>query len=660
MRLTVISLTAAAVLVGSITPTLRAEVTAENVRKALANGSNHLKKKQNADGSWPEFMVVPGGMTGLSTLALLYAGAGPDDAHVRRALGWLRANRFEKTYSVALQTMVFCKAEPTKDLLLIQRNVNWLEQNQISQGHAKGSWSYPAGDTGDISNTQFALLALHEAERAGAKVRERTWRLAKTYLESSQNKDGSWSYQKLDPGPGGLGQATGSRTCAGIASLIICNDAVSQSSASVDADGRIRCCQGRTDQDDAVANGLQWISRNFSASRNPGQTGNMYFLYYLYGVERVGRMTAARFIGRHDWYREGADQLLNWYRDDARAAAPTRTVVPDYWVGRDSIERNDLIATSFALLFLSKGRWPVLIAKAQHQPGDDWNQHGNDVANLTRYVESRWKRDMTWQVVDLDLADIDDLIQSPVIYYTGSRNPLPSAEADRRLLAEKLRGYLDRGGFLLAEADCVGRGFDEGFRDLMGRVFPEPEYRLQPLDKAHPIWRAEEVIEPAQLRPLLGIDFGCRTSVVYAPPDPPETPRPSLSCLWELSRPGRDAEYPAAVKAQIQAAQSLGVNILAYATNRELQFKEEIPATIDAGGPSTTAVRGQLAMAKIRHPGGCNAAPRALVNLLEKAEKELSLRTVAEERLINLTDDALFDYHLIFMHGRTAFRLTAA
>ncbi len=226
-----------------------------------------------------------------------------------------------------------------------------------------------------------------------------------------------------------------------------------------------------------------------------------------------------------------------------------------------------LVGTSFALLFLSKGRWPLLVAKLQHGDSNDWNHHRSDAANLTRYVELRWRRDLTWQVIDLRLASVEDLLQTPVLYLCGSQNLLPEKPDQRKRLAQKLRDYLDRGGFLMAEADCGCGDFDQGFRELMREVFPEPEYQLRPLEPEHPIWHAEEKIDSRQLRPMCGIEFGCRTSVVYAPPDPIENPRPSLSCLWELSRPGRGVKYSPAVQAQVDAALSLGINVLAYATN---------------------------------------------------------------------------------------------
>ncbi len=323
-----------------------------------------------------------------------------------------------------------------------------------------------------------------------------------------------------------------------------------------------------------------------------------------------------------------------------------------------------MIGTSFVLLFLSKGRWPVLVGKLQHDAGNDWNRHRSDAGNLTRYVEKRWRRDLTWQVIDVWLASVGELVQTPVLYLCGSHSPLANKPDQRKAVAQKLRDYLDRGGFLMAEADCCGPGFDRGFRELMGEVFPEPEYKLRLLEPEHPIWNLEEKISPRHLRPLWGIEFDCRTCVVYAPLDPPGNPRPSLSCLWELSRPGRGEKYSPAVQAQIDAALSLGINVLAYATNRELKTKEDFfrpgvpPLPRAAPQPGEKIERGRLYVANLRHPGGCSIAPRALANLMDAAGRELKLRTHVREEPLDIADPSLFNYRLVFMHGRTAFRLT--
>ena len=532
-------------------------------------------------------------------MALLNAGVAPDDDVLQRAVSHLRNLMPEATYVVSLQTMVFARAEPERDRLLIGRNVKWLETTQIPGGPCKGAWSYPVGG-GDNSNSQFALLALYEAERAGVSASDHTWNAAKEYWEKCHNNDGSWGYNVADR------SGRGSMTCAGITSLVIAADKVLPSDARVVGD-RIECCVAHETKDDnLVQRGLQWLGQHYSVSGNPGSQN--FHLYYLYGLERAGRMTARRFLplasrpGRSDkadWYREGADYLV---RNQDRLSG--------YWTSKSFAEDNPLIGTSFALLFLSKGRWPVLMAKLQYAHGDGWNRHRSDAANLTRYVESRWKRDLTWQVIDARVASVEDLLQAPVLYLSGDESSIADWPTERKTLAQKLRDYLDRGGFLLAEANCGSTGFDKAFRELMKAAFPEPEYQLHLLEPEHPIWYAEEKVDPQYLRPLLGIEFGCRTSVVYAPPAPLPDPKPSLSCLWELARPGRGEKYSPAVQGEIGAAMSLGLNVLAYATNRELKFKEDSFRPAIARRPGQQAERNRLNVARLRHPGGCNAAPR--------------------------------------------------
>ena len=167
-------------------------------------------------------------------------------------------------------------------------------------------------------------------------------------------------------------------------------------------------------------------------------------------------------------------------------------------------------------------------------------------------------------------------------------------------------------------------------------------------------------MNPKYTRPIYGIDFGCRTSVVYCPPAESGTVKPSLSCLWELSRGGRDMKYPKPVVDHVQAGLSTGVNIMAYATNRELKAKDELPAQLRRKTDDDSFERGRIRIANLRHPGGCEAAPRALVNLMETAAVQLHMRTAAADEPIGLTDDAMFNYPVVFMHGRNRFTLTEA
>jgi len=604
-----------------------ADIAPEQVRTAIDRAVGFLERSQNPSGAWSDHPAYSGGITALCTLALLNAGVGVDDERIQKSLRILRNQPPSQTYVVSLQIMVLCAAEPQKDLLLIRRLAKWLEDTQIQTGDRKGAWSYPGVGSGDPSNSQFALLALYEAERVGIKVNDKTWRQALQYWQQTQNADGSWAYQRNGPG-------TGSMTCAGITSLIIASGELNRGDAQVVNDV-VQCC-GEQTSNEAIENGLHWLERNFTVHANPSQglTGVGNLLYYLYGLERVGRMSARRFIGEHDWYREGTDMLVR-----------NQDPLSGFWRGTGNAENNPLIGTSFALLFLSKGRRPVLIAKLKHGTADDWNHHRSDLANLTRFVEAQWHRDLTWQVIDPAAATVEDLLQAPVVFISGREAPQFSPEQKARL-----RDYVDRGGFVFAEASCGGGDFETGFRQLMAEIFPEQEYKLKLLPPEHPIWRAEQPIDPQFARPLWGIDVGCRTSVVFCPDD--------LGCYWELNRPGRKQPLPERIEAEVAALTVEGANVLAYATNRELKYKFEFFTPAEGPLAQDNFERGKLYAARLQHPGGCNAAPGALSNLLRTASEKLQLRVDPLARELAISDPQLFRYHLVFLHGRNSFRLT--
>lgn len=617
-----------AIVVGLTRRTVADDIDPQQVRNAIDRGVAYLKREQAPNGTWSDWAGQPGGVTAICTLALINAGVPIEDPSVQRALTYLRKLKPEKTYTTALQTMVLCEADPKADLLLISRNATWIESKQVRSGPMTGGWSYPgAGGGADNSNSQFAMLALQAAEDVGVKVSPQTWRLALTYWREGQSRDGSWNYQHNGPAAG-----TGSMTCAGIASYVIASGRLSEGDAEV-VNGRVQCC-ARSDTDPTIERALAWLASRFSINKNPGNPG--WWLYYLYALERVGRMTAERFIGSHDWYREGTDILIRG-----------QDQLSGFWVGRGNDEKNPHIATSYALLFLSKGRRPVLIGKLAHEPRDDWNNHRNDVANLTHYTERKWNQKLTWQVVRSDAADVEDLLQSPVLFLNGRKVP---AFSKRQI--NLLREYVDRGGFIFAEACCDGDDFDRGFRQLMEEMFPEPEHRLHLLPPEHAVWRAEERVDPEFARPLWGIDVGCRTSVIYCPED--------ISCYWELSRSGRDQEFSPQIAAEVAAANAIGINVLAYATNRELKFKDELLALRQEEGPEDRVQRGKLSIAKLRHTGGWNVAPAALSNLQRFVANELGVRVDTTPHEFPINDKQLFSYHLVFMHGRNSFRLSPA
>ena len=607
-------------LLSSTSRSVPADITAEQVRESIRIGVLALKDKQKAGGNWPVYDRYKGGSTALCTLALINSGVPLDDPAVKAGLDYLRRiGRPEQVYSVSLQTMAFCAADPERDRLLIDRNVRWLEAAQIDRNDHLGGWSYGDRDmtTPDNSNSQFAVLALNEAQRVGVIVNQKVWQRAKVYWEQRQGKDGSWGYR--------YGDGRGSMTCAGITSMIIAQRNLSEGDARVFS-SRVRCCAPQVD-DDAVERGISWLARNFSVSTNPaaGPGSQSRLLYYLYGLERVGRLSGRRFIGRHDWYREGSEFLVNRQKLDGTWQSGNMNGYPH-------------LSTAFALLFLSKGRRPVVISKLEHFPEGDWNRHRQDVGNLTRHVEKLWDQDLTWQTIDHRRASVNDLLQSPILFISG-RKGLEMAAQEKQSLKE----YINQGGFVFAEACCNGELFDRDFRTLMAELFPENPLRLLPPD--HPVWYAEQQVNPKHLRKLYGIDTCCRTSVVYC--------QGNLGCYWELAREGA-IYYRPEVREEIDAMLAIGANVVAYATNRELREKLDAPVAVDSE-EGVEFERGILSLPKLQHSGGSDEAPAAVSNMLRSIGTQLGIRVNTRRILLAPTDVAIADYPVLFIHGRRDF-----
>jgi Domain of unknown function (DUF4159) len=612
----------------SIVRPVGAELTDEQVSNAINRGMALLRNEQKSDGRWTEHSIYLGGVTALSTLALLNSGEDVTSPTIQKSLDYLRSLGDPSTvYGASLQTMAFCAAEPEKDALLIRRNVKWLESVQLRGGKRKGSWGYGRGKgNGDNSNTQFALLALHEAEQIGVEVKRDTWEFALAYWLRTQREDGSWAYTESEP-------SSGSMTCAGIGCVVICTSKIQSGDAQVVGDS-VECC-GSQSEDAAVERAMQWLGRYFSSTRNPSTLNlrRRYLFYYLYAVERVGRLTGRRFIGRHDWYREGATSLLDMH-DDFRGL----------WQGVGPAEDVPVVATSLALLFLSKGRRPVVMSKLRYGEKNQWDVHRAAVQHLTHRIEQRWHRDLTWQTIDVRAAALEDLLQTPILFMSGRESFELTANQKNNL-----REYINQGGFIFAEACCDGDGFDRSFRALMSELFPDSSLRLLPED--HPVWYAEKKVNAKYMRPLLGIDACCRTSVVYSPKD--------LSCYWELDRGVRNSEYPSEIQEEVEACLAIGNNIVTYATSRELKNKLERPR-VAINRTSETLDRSVLYIPKLRHDGGSDDAPNALPNMLNFVQSHAQLRIDVANRLVSATSEDFFDYPIVYVHGRRAFRFSSA
>ncbi|MEP3480200.1 MAG: DUF4159 domain-containing protein [Fuerstiella sp.] len=622
----------------------------ERIFRSIKLGTTWLKSRQSGNGSWNDsaagVSAYPIGQTALGVLALINCDEPVDSRAVQNGLTYLRglpSNKPNGVYETSVLISALCAADDfRRDRTQLVRLVDLLERTQCTSGINSGSWGYklvgrggtPGQNGEDRSNAQFAILALRDAAYAGIRVDRAVWKRAYSHFLNSQNANGGWAYRN---GGGSNSGVSGSMTAAGLSSLAITSRMLDDDS-DVDADGKPDCCVDHPPAQ-AFQNGRRWLATNFRISSNPGAPSQ--HLYYLYGLERAARLGHVRFFGRHDWYREGATYLQAAQRGDG-----------SWFEG----SYGGVVPTTFALLFLSKGLSRVVVNKLDYTSGvdsedssGDWNRHPLDVPNLIEKIDGLkgWPSRLTSQNLKLSRLDEENAVtrlnQAPVLFI-GGREQLPLTAKH----AEWLRNYIDEGGFIFASANCSSDEFNKSFRQLVQKMFPQGEASLQRLGSDHPVFRSEFRLPSAESVELYGVDFGCRTAIIFSPDD--------LGCLWQKWMKHDPLKRNEALIQRIFRSTSIGVNVLAYATGREP------PVKLDVKDPSqnnsTNEIdRSLLEIAQLRYQGNWDIAPKALKNLLQGLNEAAGIDALPQRKTIPITLSELKKYPVVYMHGRYRFRL---
>lgn len=117
------------------------------------------------------------------------------------------------------------------------------------------------------------------------------------------------------------------------------------------------------------------------------------------------------------------------------------------------------------------------IARLKYSGGGDWYNDPEIIPNFCKQLNRRTNISTLTEEVQMSLLD-EKLYNYPFLFMTGHGNVSFTEEEVRRL-----RGFLERGGFLYADDDY---GMDESFRREMKKVFPNAELVELPAD--HPIY----------------------------------------------------------------------------------------------------------------------------------------------------------------------------
>jgi hypothetical protein len=194
---------------------------------------------------------------------------------------------------------------------------------------------------GDNSNTQFATLALWVGRRQGLPVLEALKRSGQRF-RLSQHANGGWAYSLTQVRMRNLNLTTATMTCAGLLGLALDHGAAHD--RAKEKGGRVKATD--PDKDAAVKRGLaalattigQTFEKNEDRRGHKVQTAGRAY-YYFWSLERVAMAYGLDKIGTKDWYRWGAEFLV----DNQNANGSWKG---DYGEGG--------VDTCFALLFLRR------------------------------------------------------------------------------------------------------------------------------------------------------------------------------------------------------------------------------------------------------------------------------------------------------------------
>lgn len=539
-----------------------------------------------------------GGYTAIVVLSLLHAGQSYQDPRLRDAVDFLATYAMEGTYATAVRASMWARL-PERYHEKLAADARWLLNGFSAQA---ACWDYehnPRTIRRDNSIRQFGALALWEASKRDVKVDRRQWaRLEEGFLDM-QLADGGWNYT-------GDGPATGSMTCAGLATLFITQDLLhAQQSVKLGSSAPTR-------PEQAIERGLRWMQSNFSPTDNPGK--GTYFYYYLWGVERVGLASGFKTFGGRDWFREGAAELIRrvckWDETSQTFTVHERTAGD----GRASKLRTDDLA--FALIFLSRGRVPVAINKLQFEGA--WNNRPRDAANLTAWIRDNTETELNWQIVSFD-SEPETWLDAPNLY-VASHESLPwvrggSTDGAGALGAElaKLKRYIDLGGLVLAISEGAGKAFAESVEAAGARMYPQYQWRELPEDHwAYSLHTAVKSRRPA----LRGLSNGVRELIILSPGG-------DLPATFQVSDVKQAGEFQTAMNIYVHASE----------LNRP---KPRLARRAGAAGGGE-ATSSSITIVRALHEGNWNPEPLALEVFSQFAAMERGVAVqITEHPLANL------------------------
>lgn len=317
---------------------------------------------QPQKGHWSNYVAI----TALDVLAYLNAGYPESDPDVAAAIQYILANAKtdgsihndtnRATYHTGLAVLPLKATRNPEYADELAKARDWLVSSQWDDTSRFGSvnenswywggFGYGNNTRPDLSNTQFALLALNALDLPNPDA-DSTWQKAIRFVSRSQRlqqtnegftpgNDGGFVYFP------GSSPAYGSMTGAGIWGLALA---------------------GLSPSDPRFAAALSWVETNYTWADNPGEGSTALYYYYL-SMSKALSMARKTTVANHDWFADLKQQLSQRQRTDGS------------WINSNSnlMENNAELVTAYALLSLQTRTLPedadLEMSIILHSPAD--------------------------------------------------------------------------------------------------------------------------------------------------------------------------------------------------------------------------------------------------------------------------------------------------
>jgi len=499
------------------------------------------------------------------------------------------------TYSHGLRATELALNDRKEDDKALRADVTALVKAQRNGAYTYYNETKDQDALPDNSNSQYGLLGVWSGAEAGVEVPMSYWAAVEKHWTKCQLPTGQWSYRE------GASDGRLTMTCAGLASLFVCHD-------YTDAP-RAGSTVGRDPFSPALKKGLDWLETGDHAV-TVGRGGN-WWGYALYGVERVGLASGFKFFGKHNWYPELAREVI------ARQS-------PDGGWGQQAGD-EDVVNTAYALLFLSRGRHPILMNKLRFD--GNWANRPRDAANLARYATKQLERPLNWQVVPLshDWVDWTD----SAILSLASQTPPKLTDDD----VDKIRQYVLAGGMLFVQADGDSPTMTPFAQELGKRLFPA--YEMKNVPASHPLFNSVyKLTAPPQLKMVTNES---RILMLYSPTD--------IARSWQLRAQKGEAGKPIF---------QLGINMFVYSAGRR-DMRNRLESNVIA--PIAAAPVMTVKIARVQYAGAWDPEPYAWTRFSRWVQKKTGY--LFDVHAVNMSELDAKQYPFAALTGTVKYNATS-